>query len=114
TFERTTMEFSGLLGQAERPANQYSRYVYTIRWPYVVRGLDLPIPSFPLLYLGPDCNRLYPPIADSTSSVPLISLSLSLPRTLHISSGALSRSNTASFVLREDLFPAHHSLSFAP
>jgi hypothetical protein len=60
----------------------------------VDRGFDPSNASFPLLCLSPDDSRLSHPIAESTPSVPLFSLS----RTVQTSSGALSRSNTASLV----------------
>jgi hypothetical protein len=65
---------------------------------YVDSGFDLSIPSFPLMCLSPDGSRLCPSVAESTPSVPPFSLALSLSRTLQTSSGALSRSNTASLV----------------
>jgi hypothetical protein len=65
---------------------------------YGDNGFDLSITSFPLVCLSPDGSRLCPSVAESTPSVPLFSLALSLSKTVHTSSGALSRSNTASLV----------------
>ncbi len=80
--------------------------------PRVDHGFDPSITSFPLLCLSSDGSRLYPSIAEPTPSVPPFALALSLSRTLQARSGGLSHSNMASFVLREELFPARHSLPF--
>jgi hypothetical protein len=66
--------------------------------PCVENGFDLSITSFPLLCLSPDGSRPCPSFAESTPSVPLFSLALSLSGTVQTSSGALSRSNTAFLV----------------
>src|SRR5215471_10790652 len=64
----------------------------------VDRGFDRSITEGPLLYPSSDGSRLCPSIAEPTPSVPHFALALSLSRTWQTSSGALSRSNTASLV----------------
>jgi hypothetical protein len=68
----------------------------------VDNGFDLSITSSPLMCLSPDGSRLCPSFAESTPSVPLFSLAISLSRTVQTSSGARERSNTA-FLVQETL-----------
>jgi len=77
-------------------------------------GFDLSIASFPLMCLSSDGSRLYPSIAESTTSVPPFFTRSFTPENIAHQFGSTLALQHNIPRPRDPLLPARHSLPFSP